>query len=387
MSNILTIVGGKNVKKVFPWMVWFEITSIKEIISNNKISYETEKTLCGGMVISDKWVLTAKHCTTQDYLKGVVKVGGLNRMYNKFIDYQVKSIIKHPTIDVQLLELSTSIYNKPIPLLNDMELPIGTELITMGWGLTESGGQTSAILKRVNVFTQSDYTCKKAHSLFNSGVEICAGHPEGGKDSCQGDSGGPLFYDDGDKQYLVGVVSWGGDICAKKGEYGYYVLTKAIINWIHITIGSKSIIQTVNTKYVIGSKDPQSSEPQSSEPQSSEPQSSEPQSSEPQSSEPQSSEPQSSEPQSSEPQSSEPQSSEPQSSEPQSSEPQSSEPQSSEPQSSEPPKSTFRNDLDSSNTRITTLKTATKIFMAFFLFMLFVSVTGFYLSKPKMSTV
>jgi secreted trypsin-like serine protease len=48
---------------------------------------------------------------------------------------------------------------------------------------------------------------------------ICAGVPQGGKDTCQGDSGGPLFVDDGKLQ--VGVTSF-GEGCGKKGKPGVY---------------------------------------------------------------------------------------------------------------------------------------------------------------------
>lgn len=56
---------------------------------------------------------------------------------------------------------------------------------------------------------------------------ICAGVPEGGKDSCHGDSGGPLVID----RKLVGLVSWGFG-CAKPGYPGVYTNVAYFKDWV-----------------------------------------------------------------------------------------------------------------------------------------------------------
>ena len=57
---------------------------------------------------------------------------------------------------------------------------------------------------------------------------LCAGVPEGGKDTCSGDSGGPIFTQDG---VQVGVVSWGFG-CARPGLPGVYARVSGAYDWI-----------------------------------------------------------------------------------------------------------------------------------------------------------
>jgi len=73
--------------------------------------------------------------------------------------------------------------------------------------------------------------------------EVCAGLPEGGKDSCQGDSGGPLYYQGKDpanpgkcKSFYVGTVSWGRD-CASASFFGVYAKASTYKDWFIKQLG------------------------------------------------------------------------------------------------------------------------------------------------------
>lgn len=79
----------------------------------------------------------------------------------------------------------------------------GLNGVVIGWGATNSTtGELSQILREVEVPILSNEDCRKtAYGKRRiSDNMLCAGHPEGGKDSCQGDSGGPLIVLQEDKQ-------------------------------------------------------------------------------------------------------------------------------------------------------------------------------------------
>ena len=61
---------------------------------------------------------------------------------------------------------------------------------------------------------------------------VCAALTEGGKDSCPGDAGGPLVqFDEDDRAWLLGVVSWGYR-CAWKGVPEIYTKVASFADWL-----------------------------------------------------------------------------------------------------------------------------------------------------------
>lgn len=102
-----------------------------------------------------------------------------------------------------------------------------------GWGTLKSGGEQPSELQVATVPVVSQAACESAYSGMIHKSMVCAGYPEGGKDSCQGDSGGPMVCDDADGRYsLHGVTSWGYG-CADPGKYGVYARVNYHVQWIN----------------------------------------------------------------------------------------------------------------------------------------------------------
>lgn len=117
----------------------------------------------------------------------------------------VSKAIIHPNFDRQrlwndiaLLQLSREIIFgltvQPVKLGKcSEEIPVDTECVVNGWGKLSTSGSTSKLLMSVKVFIVDFETCKQNYMTDPvkfplHSTMMCAGVPEGGKDSCSGDS-------------------------------------------------------------------------------------------------------------------------------------------------------------------------------------------------------
>jgi trypsin len=239
------IVGGEEAADgEFPWQV-----SLRQIGAIGATHF------CGGSVINTDWVLTAAHCCagqTPAFMH--VVAGGIKLNANEGEEQRVdiETIIGHPdydssdlTNDICLLKLKTPLewtdFVQPIALPAPMEeTEADTECTVTGWGtLSEGGLNLPNVLHKVNVPIVSDEDCNASYQSSGISVTasmICAGLPDGGKDSCQGDSGGPFIHSE--NQSLLGIVSWGIG-CGRAGYPGVYTQVSYFIDWIEQTSAIK----------------------------------------------------------------------------------------------------------------------------------------------------
>merc|ERR1712179_833416 len=229
------IVGGVAAADPIPWQVAIR---------------QGNWQFCGGSILDETTIMCAAHCFEKDQsMSGYnVRAGVKDKNDNSGRTIEIANGVWNDDMpyegnnnDFIILKLKNALtFNDdvgPICIPEPDHAPdaTGQTCFVSGWGTLESGGSSTSALQWVAVPTVTNQQCSQAYSGITDSM-ICAGFPEGGKDSCQGDSGGPFVCEDNGKAVLTGVVSFGIG-CALPNTPGVYARVTAVLDWVKANMG------------------------------------------------------------------------------------------------------------------------------------------------------
>ncbi|XP_054003076.1 serine protease filzig [Hylaeus anthracinus] len=245
------IVGGKAAAfGKWPWQVLIREATWLGLFTKNK---------CGGVLITDKYVVTAAHCQP-GFLATLVAVFGEFDLSSELekkrsVTRNVRRVIVNRGYDPATFENDLALLELESPVqFDDHIVPIcmpedgidytGRMATVTGWGRLTYNGGVPSMLQEVQVPIIKNSVCQEmfqsgGHSKLILDSFLCAGYATGERDSCEGDSGGPLVMQRPDgRWFLVGTVSHGIK-CAAPYLPGVYMRTTFFKPWLQGVTGLK----------------------------------------------------------------------------------------------------------------------------------------------------
>ncbi|KAI1699018.1 trypsin domain-containing protein [Ditylenchus destructor] len=214
------IINGYNISSGdHPWLV--------SLLYSKSNGTEIIAGFCGGTILSDRWILTAAHCTDRDGLAGYrFFYGAVNYKDAEAKTVKIKRSINHPefhrpkrNLDIALAELSEPLtFNdkvQPICLVKKYKEVRHSMAVVIGWGsYSASPGQgppgletMPTIAQETNVPLANLEECLPNLRPAKKEYNICAGALNRGTE--EGDSGSPLMVNKNGRWWQIGAVSRG----------------------------------------------------------------------------------------------------------------------------------------------------------------------------------
>ncbi|XP_028041987.1 serine protease snake-like [Bombyx mandarina] len=241
-------VGGEDAERAeFPFMALLGFGP----------SAEEAQWLCGGSVLSARYILTAAHCISEPRL-GPLKYAALGILKRSdppeiWQRHTLAQVIPHPDYaspskyhDIALLKTEKQIiFNvNVVPAclysgVNSKRID-PTRALALGWGYLGPRERLADVLQKVEVSEFTTEECltqypEHRHLLdgFDNSTQMCYGDHDTPHDTCEGDSGGPLILHEseaGCARAVFGVTS-SGVACGDAGA-GLYTRVEPYKPWI-----------------------------------------------------------------------------------------------------------------------------------------------------------
>ncbi|KAL7738142.1 hypothetical protein ACLKA6_006485 [Drosophila palustris] len=242
--------GVEAAKHEFPSMV-----GLREVNSNLPI-------LCGGSIISDRFIVTAAHCTDRQPIasRWLALLGVHDLRFDResmfASQYAIQRIFLHPdynsmrvTNDIALLQtVRPIVWSRgvaPICLpFGQSQLGETYEVVDIaGWGTLSFGSAKSNTLQKAKVMTLVNSDCSARYNTSIAPNQMCTyDHTGLGQDSCQYDSGGPVILRQRSRMFLLGVISY-GHYCGQSYGIGVNTRVSAHLNWIRTYVGNSVCVR------------------------------------------------------------------------------------------------------------------------------------------------